>query len=123
MSDLQECILVVDDEVLISDLWCMVLQDMGLQVCGIAQTAVAAIALAQQHRPKVVLMDVRLRGEQDGVDAALAIRESVGCKVIFITGSREPKMIERMQQDQPTAVLFKPVSDRQLETAVMDAWQ
>ncbi len=45
--------------------------------------------MAQKHRPRVVLMDVRLRGESDGVSAALAIHEHVGSKVIFITGSKE----------------------------------
>jgi len=73
------------------------------------------------HRPAIILMDVRLRGEKDGVDAAQAIYESVGSKIIFITGSREQTTIDRIGQDHPFATLFKPVSDRQLETAVSEA--
>jgi len=121
MSDPCGSVLIVDDEALIAEFLSILIKDMGLEVCGIAATAAAAIALAQQHRPKVVLMDVRLRGAQDGVDAALAIHESVGSKVIFITGSREPETIARIRSDHPTAVLFKPVSDWQLETAVRGA--
>ncbi len=121
MSELQHCVLVVDDEALIADLWCMVLEDMGLQVCGVAPTAADAIALAVTHQPKIVLMDVRLKGEADGVDAALAIHEQVGSKVIFITGSREPETISRIHMDHPTAVLFKPLSDRALASAVTAA--
>ena len=121
MNDLHECVLVVDDEVLIAELWCMMLEEMGLRVCGQAATAAAAVALAQTHRPKVVLMDVRLRGEQDGVDAALAIHDLVGSKVIFITGSKEDATATRIRLDHPTAVLFKPVSERQLQTAVRSA--
>jgi two-component system, response regulator PdtaR len=121
MSHHQDCVLVVDDEVLIADLWCMTLEDMGLAVCGIAATAGTAIAMAQQHRPKVVLMDMRLRGELDGVDAALVIHETVGSKVIFITGSREPSTAARIKLDHPTAVLFKPVSDRQFKSTVSAA--
>jgi two-component system, response regulator PdtaR len=121
MNDLRECVLVVDDEVLIAELWCMILEDMGLEVCGQAATAEAAVAMAQAHRPKVVLMDVRLRGQQDGVDAALAIHENVGSKVIFITGSKEASTAARIRLDHPVAVLFKPVSDRQLQSAVRAA--
>jgi two-component system, response regulator PdtaR len=121
MSSRQERALVVEDEALIADLWCMILDDMGLDVCGTATTAEVAIALARTHRPKIVLMDVRLRGELDGVDAALAIHESVGSKVIFITGSKDPSTSARIQLDHPSAVLFKPVSDRQLKAAVRAA--
>jgi DNA-binding LytR/AlgR family response regulator len=62
-----------------------------------------------------------LRGERDGVDAAQAIFHTVGSKIIFITGSREQKMIDRIDQDHPFAVLFKPISDKQLQATVNDA--
>jgi CheY-like chemotaxis protein len=123
MSNLNECVLVVDDQALIADLWCILLEDMGFDVCGTAPTAVAAIAMAKQHRPRVIIMDVRLRGEMDGVDAALAIHESLGSKVIFITGSREPETMARIQLDNPAAVLFKPVSNRQFQSAVREAFR
>jgi len=118
MNDLNKTILVVDDEFLIAQGLCMQVEDMGLTVCGTAATADEAIALAREHRPAVVLMDMRLQGDKDGVDAALAIYETVGSKVIFITGSREPATIERIKLDHPSAVLFKPVSDQQLKTAI-----
>jgi CheY-like chemotaxis protein len=123
MSDRRDCVLVVDDEVLIAELWSMTLQDMGLTVCGIAVTAEIAVTMARAHRPKVVLMDVRLRGKLDGVDAAIAIHEHVGSKVIFITGSREASTLARIQLDHPTAVLFKPVSDKQFQSTIMAAMQ
>jgi DNA-binding NarL/FixJ family response regulator len=118
MNALQDCILVVDDEILIAELWCMILEDMQLDVCGVAKTAEAAIALANQFRPKVVLMDVRLEGPVDGVEAAIAIHKTVGSKVIFITGSRDSPTIARIQAVRPARVLFKPLADRQLQDAV-----
>jgi two-component system, response regulator PdtaR len=121
MNDLCECVLVVEDEGLIADLWCMCLEDMGLNVCGTAASAAKAIELAEQHRPKVVLMDMRLKGESDGVDAAVAIHGSVGSNVVFITGSREPETIARIRMDHAAAILFKPVSDQMFQTAVRDA--
>jgi CheY-like chemotaxis protein len=123
MSELRKCVLIVDDEFLIATLWSILVQNMGLEVCGIAATADEAVALAKEHRPAVVLMDVRLRGVRDGVDAALEIHESLGSKMIFITGSSEPRTRARIELDHPTATLFKPVSDRQLRGAIEDALQ
>lgn len=121
MSQLQNTVLVVDDEFLIAEGLCMQVEDMGMQVCGTAATADEAVTLTRQHRPAVVLMDMRLRGERDGVDAALAIHKDVGSKVIFITGSREQATIDRIALDHPAGVLFKPVSDRQLRVAIETA--
>ena len=121
MIALRRCVLVVDDEALIADLWGLHMEMIGIEVCGLAATADGAVRLAQEHRPAVILMDVRLRGTKDGVDAAIAIRSSVGSKVIFITASKDPETIARIQLGSPTAILFKPVFDRQLHAAVRDA--
>jgi DNA-binding NarL/FixJ family response regulator len=123
MNALQNHILVVDDEFLIAAGLSAQLQGFGMKVCGTADTADKAIALAQQHRPFLVLMDVRLLGQGDGVDAALAIHATVGSKIVFITGSREPETMTRIELDHPSAVLFKPISVRQLRSAVEDAIQ
>src|SRR2546423_12448940 len=108
MTALKKSVLIVEDEYLIAMGLSAQIEDMGLAVCATADTAQGAIAQAQVHRPAIVLMDVRLRGDGDGVDAALAIHKDVGSKVIFITGSREQKTIDRIDQDHPFAVLFKP---------------
>ena len=121
MTTLNRTVLVVDDEFLIAQGLQMQVEDMGLAVCGTATTAEAAIALAEAHRPAVVLMDVRLDGQLDGVDAALAIHHSVGAKIIFITGSREASTQARIAMDHPSAILFKPISSLQLRRAVDDA--
>ena len=111
-------VLVVDDEFLIAQGLCLQVEEMAMAVCGTATTADEALALAMIHRPEVVLMDMRLRGAKDGVDAAQEIHRTVGSKVIFITGSREQATIDRIYQDHPAGVLFKPVSDRQLRSAI-----
>jgi CheY-like chemotaxis protein len=121
MTELNRTVLVVDDEFLIAHGLQMQVEDMGLPVCGTAATAEAAIAMAETHRPAVILMDVRLDGPLDGVDAALAIHATVGAKIIFITGSREESTQARIAMDHPSAILFKPISSLQLQRAVGDA--
>ena len=118
MSGLRDCVLVVDDEAIIAELWCIHMDCMGLEVCATAATAEEAVTLAQEYRPALVLMDVRLQGRKDGVDAALSIHDTVGSKVIFITGSNEPETMARIRMDHPADILFKPISQKQLQTAV-----
>jgi len=121
MTVLEKAVLIVEDEHVIAMGLSAQIEDMGLEVCGTADTAEDAVAQARIHRPAIILMDVRLRGKADGVDAAQAIYESVGSKIIFITGSREQQTIDRIKLDHPFATLFKPVSDRQLATTVSEA--
>jgi DNA-binding NarL/FixJ family response regulator len=121
MNIVNPSVLIVDDEFLISMHFSALVEDMGLTVCGVAETAEGAVALAENHRPAVVLMDMRLRGEGDGVDAAISIHEAVGSRVIFITGSREQATIDRIDSDHPFATLFKPVSDELLKATITRA--
>lgn len=118
LTDKINCALVVEDEFLIAEGLKLQLEQMGVAVCGIAATADDAIDLARVHDPRLVLMDMRLKGERDGVDAALAIHHQNGSKVIFITGSREQATIDRIAKDHPAATLFKPVSPFQLRRTI-----
>lgn len=108
----------MEDEFLIVDCFVDEIESMGRTVCGVADTAQKAIALAREHRPSLVLMDVRLKGVEDGVDASIAIHDAVGSKVIFITGSREPANLKRIGLDHAAAVLFKPLRGYELRAAI-----
>jgi two-component system, response regulator PdtaR len=113
-----KCVLIVEDEFLIAEMLSLMLEDMGISVCGKATTADEAVRLAWLHKPLLVLMDVRLKGEKDGVDAALEIRPLMPVPVIYLTGSREPAMIERINMNHPAGVLFKPFQYKQLKEVV-----
>ncbi len=121
MNPLNQTVLVVDDEEIIAELWRIYLGRMGVDVCGTAASADEAIALARRHRPAVVIMDMRLRGPKDGVDASVEIHESVASGMIFITGSTDPKTRARIDHDNPVAVLIKPVSERLFKSTVAKA--
>jgi DNA-binding NarL/FixJ family response regulator len=94
---------------------------MGVEVCGTAASAAEALTLAVKFQPRLVLMDVRLKGEKDGIDAAVAIHKAVGSRIIYITGSREPAVQQRIAQIYPAPILFKPVRFDQLKKAVLQA--
>jgi two-component system, response regulator PdtaR len=110
--------IVVDDEFLIVELLSMMLEDMEVEVCASADNADEAIIIAERHRPRIVLMDVRLKGRKDGVEAARVIKQNLDTSVIFITGSREPATVERLERHHPAAILFKPIGFEQLKKVV-----
>lgn len=114
-------VLVVEDEFLIVELLTTVLGDMGIEVCATAATADEAVGMARVHLPTLVLMDVRLKGPRDGIDAATIIRQAVGASVIFITGSGDSTTIARIERDHPAPVLYKPIRFDQFRTAVLHA--
>lgn len=111
-------ILIVEDDALIAQSLKMTVEDLGYVVCGVADTCTLAVEIARRERPRVVLMDVRLRGRGDGVDAALAMHDENAPLVIFITGSNEQETRERIAQDHASALLIKPILPTELDDAL-----
>lgn len=115
-------IMIVEDEALVAFAMQEDLQERGYVVTGLAATAQDAIRLARETRPAVVIMDVRLRGTGDGVDAANVIeRDSPGTRIVFVTGSREPETLRRIEADHPSGLLIKPVGPDEIERAILAA--
>ena len=88
-------ILIVEDEAIVAlDLEGR-LARMGYEAVGRATSGEDAIALALAHRPDLVLMDIRLSGEMDGISAADEIRRSIRAPVIFLTAYSEDATLNR----------------------------
>ena len=116
-----DCAVIVDDDFLIVAYLEEALESLGWKVCGTAATAAAAVRTVLEHRPRFVLMDVRLKGREDGIDAADRIYGEYPCPIIFITGSREPETMARIHQGHPAGVLTKPIMPGQLGRAIEQA--
>ncbi|HYE01122.1 MAG TPA: response regulator [Alphaproteobacteria bacterium] len=114
-------LLVVEDEFLVASTLEAMLEDQGHVICGIAATAEEACDLATRERPDLVLMDIRLAGGSDGVEAALRIRRELGIASIFATGNTEPGTRQRAAAAEPVGWLAKPYSDEALASALAEA--
>jgi len=114
-------VLIVDDQFLIVEFLRIWVETYGFEVCGTAKNAVGAVEQAILTRPDVILMDVRLEGDRDGIDAAIEICRSIETKLIYITGSSESPTIERINEDHPFAILIKPIDPAELGRALMQA--
>ncbi|AXR69330.1 ATP-binding response regulator [Leptospira mayottensis] len=88
-------ILIVDDEWLIAFNLQVALQKLGYRVAGIARTAEEALELAERTRPDLILMDIRIEGELDGIQAAEKIQNKMDVPVIFMTAFADEETFNR----------------------------
>jgi CheY-like chemotaxis protein len=111
-------ILVVEDEQIIAADLCNKLTRMGHQIVGIAIAADEAIAIADELKPDLVLMDVQLDGAMTGTEAACTIQERTGAPVVYVTAFPGIFVRDPTKMQQPGICLGKPFSRLQLEAAV-----
>ena len=111
-------ILVVEDDADVASTINASLTARGYVVVGGADSGEEALALAQEHRPDLVLMDIQLGGEWDGVDAAQALRDRLGISVLYLTGDAGRDTVQRAKATIPAGYLLKPFSERELIVAV-----
>ncbi|OQX88245.1 hypothetical protein B6D60_02475 [candidate division KSB1 bacterium 4484_87] len=114
-------ILVVEDEAIIALEINMILESQGFTVTSIATSGEQAVESARENLPDLVLMDVRIRGEFDGIKAAEKIQSIKKIPVIFLTGNTDLISEGQLKQTNPVAVLSKPVAEWELLDAIQDA--
>jgi PAS domain S-box-containing protein len=111
-------ILIVEDEGIIAEDLQMSLQDLGYEVSGIVTRGKEAVRTAAETRPDLVLMDVVLQGEMDGIEAANEIHTLLKIPIIYLTAYSDDKMLERAKNTEPFGYLIKPFRDRELRSTI-----
>ena len=109
-------VLVVEDEGLIAHDVSRRLESQGHQILGPASTAAEALALAPGA--EIVLMDIRIDGPRDGIEAALEIRARHHLPVIFMTAYTDRSTLERAKQAAPCGFIVKPLGPASLQTGI-----
>jgi len=114
-------VMVVEDEVLIGLMLAKKLRSFGYVVGEVATTGEEAVERTGQEHPQVILMDVTLAGEMNGIEAARQIKMEYGTPIIIFSGYDEKLLHQQTQEIEPVAVLSKlgPVSD--ITTAIEKA--
>jgi two-component system, response regulator PdtaR len=111
-------LLVVENNALLRPLIAEMLNVLGHEIIGYADTALTALAEAERKRPDVVLMDVELDGAGDGIDAACAIRNSLGIRSLFLTGRTDSGTRARSVLADPIGYVQKPLTLGELAAAL-----
>jgi PAS domain S-box-containing protein len=111
-------ILIVDDDAILAARLEETLLQLGYQTAGMAATGKAAVEMALTQKPDAILMDIRLRGEMTGIQAAEEIHRSADIPVIYLTAYTEENLVRQASITDAYAYLAKPVRDRELRASL-----
>ena len=111
-------ILIVEDESLIALYLQKKLTQQGYDVCMLAARGEEAVNCAQSENPDVILMDIRLDGDIDGIEAARQVMSFSSAKIIFVTGQTNPEIKEKALALKPAAFLAKPVTIHDIQSVL-----
>ncbi len=111
-------ILIVENELIFAHDLRQKLERYGFQVTGMADRSETAVAAALKDHPDLILMDIRLRGDVDGITTAERIRAEMDVPVIFLTAYADDATLARARATGPFGYVLKPVEDRALLAAI-----
>jgi len=102
-------IIVVEDEAIVAMATKMMLSNLSHEIIVVVSTAEQAIEEVGKHDVDLVLMDIKLKGEMDGIQAAEEIRRSKNVPILFVTGNSDAKTKLRIGKTSNASMLQKPV--------------
>jgi DNA-binding NarL/FixJ family response regulator len=114
-------IAIVEDEVFIRLDLTIHLRAAGHRIVGTAESAGDAVSLVERERPDLVLMDVRLAGERDGIEAAIEIWQRFGIRCLFVSANLDDRTRAKALAANPLGFLEKPFTSGRLLTALAAA--
>ena len=111
-------VLCVEDEAVVAWNLALNLEDLGYEVLGCFARGEEAVQKAEETNPHIILMDIKLEGELDGIQAARIIRARQNIPVIFLTAYGDEETLKRALSVPPATFLIKPVKQRELRAAI-----
>jgi DNA-binding NtrC family response regulator len=114
-------VLIVEDEAIVQLHLRRLLTSLGYEVVGAAASAQDAVDLAAATEPELVLMDIKLRGEDDGVTAAERIRAAADPAIVFLTAYADDKTVKRTEQVGAVGYIVKPYSRNEVRAVLATA--
>lgn len=114
-------ILIVEDEPLTALALEILVRGMGYDVCGSADSAPDAVEIADRERPDMILMDIRLRGPLDGIDAAGEIVTRFGIRSVFVSAHSDAASRQRLEAVRPLGFIVKPYLPNDIEAGLTAA--
>jgi CheY-like chemotaxis protein len=111
-------VLIVEDEMDVAYILTHTVNRLGYQVTGCEDTGEKAVDEAGKLEPDIVLMDIKLAGRMDGIEAAGEIRKKYHIPVIFLTALTDDKTLERVALSAPYGFIVKPFNDEELRAVI-----
>ncbi|HNX49253.1 MAG TPA: sigma 54-interacting transcriptional regulator [Thermoanaerobaculaceae bacterium] len=117
MAERQRILIAEDEGIVARDIESR-LELLGYEPVGWVVSGEEAIRAAEELRPDLVLMDIRLQGMVDGIDAARELKRRLDLPVVFLTAHADTSTLHRVREAQPLGYLLKPFQDKDLEIAI-----
>lgn len=111
-------ILIVEDEPIISDDIESTLISNHYDIAGKAYSSTVALDMLMNRYPDLVLLDIAIKGDKDGIDIAAIIREKYHIPFIFLTSFSDKVTLERVKPTMPYGYIVKPFKDRDIVTSI-----
>jgi two-component system, cell cycle sensor histidine kinase and response regulator CckA len=118
MGNRNSRVMIVEDEAIVAMDLQLRVEALGHTVVGTAASAASALRQVAETRPDVTLMDIRLRGDVDGIAVAEQIRRNWDLPVVFLTAFTDTSTVARATATEPFGYIAKPVHDRELDIAI-----
>ncbi len=112
---------IVEDEMIVASDIKSCLHTLGYEVTCISDTGESAVEQAARDKPNLVLMDIMLKGEMDGISAARLIREESRIPVVYLTANMDVALLERAKRTEPFGYLIKPFQEHELMSTIETA--
>lgn len=115
------CIVIVEDEVIVARDLEETVRDLGYAVAGLSATADEALALVREHQPDLVLIDVVLKGDRDGIWLGRVLREDHDIPFVYTTSFADRRTVKQAMATRPNGYLVKPYSEDGVYAAIETA--
>ena len=116
MSDV--CVLLVEDDNIIAKVAEWRLKNLGYKMCGRASTGGEAMEIIARNKPDIVLMDINIKGDIDGIETAKLIKKDYDIPVVYVTSHSDGPTLERAKETRPDGFIMKPFEDNDLRVAI-----
>lgn len=117
----QASIIIVEDEIIVAKSIQQTLEGLGYAVPELATSGEEAISKISQNSPDLVLMDIVLPGDMDGIETARHIDRHYGIPIVFVTGHHDQATVNRANETNPVGYVLKPFTNQELHAAVKSA--
>ena len=111
-------ILVVEDEMIIAAKISMQLTNLGYEVTGILPRGEQAIQQVKENKPDIILLDINLKGEIDGIETARQVQLFADIPIIYLTANSDEATFNRAKPTKPSAFISKPFKQLDLQRAI-----
>lgn len=111
-------ILIVEDEMIIGANLSMLLTNLGYEILGIIPRGEEAIQFVENKQPDILIMDINLKGELDGVETSKAIQNKYDIPIIYLTANADEVNFNRAKSTKPHAFISKPFKKQDIQRAI-----